>query len=116
MSAARTTIPRTLVVTNDFPPRVGGVQQYVWNVVANLPAKRIAVLAPNWPGWKEHDAAAKFPVHRWPAGFLWPTADLQARPGQLRRQCLDRFRNAVGFFDRSDTNINLGGRLGRNDV
>ncbi len=43
-------------------------------------------------------------------------ADLQARPGQLRRQCLDRFRNAVGFFDRSDTNINLGGRLGRNDV
>jgi len=86
MSAARTTIPRTLVVTNDFPPRVGGVQQYVWNVVANLPAKRIAVLAPNWPGWKEHDAAAKFPVHRWPAGFLWPTADLQARVGSLIRE------------------------------
>lgn len=86
MSAARTTIPRTLVVTNDFPPRVGGVQQYVWNVVANLPAKRIAVLAPNWPGWKEHDAATKFPIHRWPAGFLWPTEELRARVASLIRE------------------------------
>ena len=71
--------PRTLVVTNDFPPRVGGVQQYVWTLVSRLPADRVAVLAPSWPGWREHDAAQPFPVHRWPATFLWPTPDLERR-------------------------------------
>ena len=69
-------VPRTLVVTNDFPPRVGGVQQYVWNLVRHLPAERVSVLAPNWPGWREHDAGLPFPVHRWPGSFLWPTGDL----------------------------------------
>jgi phosphatidylinositol alpha-1,6-mannosyltransferase len=72
-------VPRTLIVTNDFPPRVGGVQQYVWNVAANLPADRVAVVAPNWPGWREHDAALPFPVHRFPPRFLWPSADLATR-------------------------------------
>src|SRR6266508_1440884 len=79
----RTTIPRTLVVTNDFPPRVGGVQQYVWNVVNNLPAKRVAVFAPSWPGWREHDAASMFPMHRWPSSFLWPTEELWRRVTSL---------------------------------
>ncbi len=72
-------VPRTLIVTNDFPPRVGGVQQYVWNVAANLPADRVAVVAPNWPGWREHDAAVPFPVERFPTTFLWPSTDLLRR-------------------------------------
>jgi phosphatidyl-myo-inositol dimannoside synthase len=71
--------PRVLVVTNDFPPRVGGVQQYVWNLVSNLPSERVAVIAPNWPGWQAHDAAQPFPVERWPSTFLWPTNDLLRR-------------------------------------
>jgi phosphatidyl-myo-inositol dimannoside synthase len=71
--------PRTLVVTNDFPPRVGGVQQYVWRLVAQLPPDRVAVLAPAWAGWREHDAAQPFAVHRWPESFLWPTPDLERR-------------------------------------
>jgi phosphatidylinositol alpha-1,6-mannosyltransferase len=69
-------VPRVLVVTNDFPPRVGGVQQYVWNLVRNLPPERVAVVAPNWPGWREHDAGQPFPIHRWPSAFLWPTGEL----------------------------------------
>jgi len=72
-------VPRTLVVTNDFPPRVGGVQQYVWRLVAQLPPDRVSVLAPAWPGWQDHDAAQSFPVQRWPATFLWPTEDLERR-------------------------------------
>ena len=69
-------VPRTLIVTNDFPPRVGGVQQYVFNVVQNMPPDRVAVLAPNWPGWREHDARLAYPVHRFPPSFLWPTRAL----------------------------------------
>jgi phosphatidyl-myo-inositol dimannoside synthase len=79
-------VPRTLVVTNDFPPRVGGVQQYVWNLVRNLPADRVAVMAPNWPGWREHDQGLPFPVHRWPARFLWPTPELVRRVRSLVRE------------------------------
>jgi phosphatidyl-myo-inositol dimannoside synthase len=55
------------------------VQQYVWNLVSNLPPHRIAVVAPNWSGWRENDAAQRFPVHRWPSTFLWPTEDLRRR-------------------------------------
>jgi phosphatidylinositol alpha-1,6-mannosyltransferase len=71
--------PRTLVITNDFPPRVGGVQQYVFNLVQNLPPDRVSVLAPNWPGWREHDAGLQHQVHRFPPRFLWPTRDLARR-------------------------------------
>jgi len=74
------------VVTNDFPPRLGGVQQFVWNLVRKLPPERVAVLAPNWPGWREHDAAQPYPVHRWPSTFLWPTRDLAHRVRGLARE------------------------------
>jgi phosphatidylinositol alpha-1,6-mannosyltransferase len=74
------------VVTNDFPPRVGGVQQYVANLVGQLPADRVSVLAPNWPGWREHDAALPFPVHRWPGSSLWPTPELARRVRSLVRE------------------------------
>jgi phosphatidylinositol alpha-1,6-mannosyltransferase len=79
-------VPRVLVVTNDFPPRVGGVQQYVWNLVRHLPSDRVAVAAPNWPGWREHDRDQAFPVHRWPSTFLWPTPDLARRVRALVRE------------------------------
>src|SRR6266508_2662000 len=78
-------VPRTLIVTNDFPPRVGGVQQYVWNVAANLPPDRVAVLAPNWPGWRDHDDALPFPVHRFPTTVLWPSSDLAAKVRMVAR-------------------------------
>jgi phosphatidyl-myo-inositol dimannoside synthase len=77
--------PRVLIVTNDFPPRVGGVQQYVWNLTRRLPPDRVAVLAPNWPGWRGHDADQPFAVHRWPTQFLWPTPDLARRIKSLVR-------------------------------
>lgn len=77
--------PRTLVVTNDFPPRVGGVQQYVWNLVARMPPDRVSVLAPNWRGWREHDGALPFAVERWPSSVMWPTGDLARRVRSLAR-------------------------------
>jgi phosphatidylinositol alpha-1,6-mannosyltransferase len=76
-------VPRTLVVTNDFPPRVGGVQQYVWNLAANLPPDRVAVFAPTWPGAREHDARQPFAVHRWPSRVLLPTAAARRRAASL---------------------------------
>lgn len=86
MSTVPVATPRVLVVTNDFPPRVGGVQQYVWNLVRRLAADRVSVLAPNWPGWREHDERLAFPVHRWPTTFLVPTPALARRVRSLIRE------------------------------
>lgn len=72
-------IPKTLVVTNDFPPRLGGVQQYIFNLVANQPPERVTVLAPDWPGAQAHDAALPFRVERLPSKALWPSANLRSR-------------------------------------
>jgi phosphatidylinositol alpha-1,6-mannosyltransferase len=79
-------VPRTLIVTNDLPPRMGGVQQYVFNLATNLPEDRVAVLAPNWPGAREHDAALPFPVHRWPSHRLLPTGEAERRVASLARE------------------------------
>jgi phosphatidylinositol alpha-1,6-mannosyltransferase len=103
----RPDIPSTLVVTNDFPPRVGGVQQYVWNLVRNLPEDRVAILAPNWPGWPAHDADQAFAVHRWPSAVLWPTDDLLRRI----RSLIEKHEARVVMFGHGFPLALLGPRL-----
>jgi phosphatidylinositol alpha-1,6-mannosyltransferase len=76
-------ISRTLVVTNDFPPRVGGVQRYVHDLVRHLPSDRAAVLAPRWPGWEEFDESQSFPVFRFGAKRLSPVPELLRRVRSL---------------------------------
>jgi phosphatidylinositol alpha-1,6-mannosyltransferase len=57
-------VPRTLVVTGHFPPEHGGVQTFTWEFVRRLPADRLVVVAPAWPGATEFDAGLDFPVIR----------------------------------------------------
>ena len=57
-------IPRTLVITGHFPPEPGGVQTFTWELVRRLPADRLLVVAPAWPGAAEFDAHLDFPVIR----------------------------------------------------
>ena len=52
---------RILLVTNDFPPRRGGIQSYLENLVTRLAAAgehRFTVYAPAWKGADEYDARA----------------------------------------------------------
>jgi phosphatidylinositol alpha-1,6-mannosyltransferase len=70
--------PKTLIVTNDFPPRVGGVQQYLFNLVSNFPAGRVTVVAPEWAGADEHDSSLAFRVQRLPSAWTWPSRSLIA--------------------------------------
>ncbi|SDY41570.1 phosphatidylinositol alpha-1,6-mannosyltransferase [Modestobacter sp. DSM 44400] len=64
---------RTLVVTNDFPPRQGGIQTFVAALLARRPPGSLVVLASDHPGAAEHDAALPYPVVRAPTGMLLPT-------------------------------------------
>jgi len=43
-------MPKVLIVTNDFPPRAGGIQSFVHALALRLPAGQVVVYAPAWPG------------------------------------------------------------------
>ncbi len=70
---------KTLVVTNDFPPRPGGIQAFVHGLALRRPAGSIVVYAPAWKGDAAFDAAQPFPVVRHPGSLMLP------EPRVLRR-------------------------------
>jgi phosphatidylinositol alpha-1,6-mannosyltransferase len=72
-------IPRTLVVTNDFPPRVGGIQRTLESLCGALPAEKVSVIAPSSEGSEAFDEAAAFDVIRERHRFVWPTPSFADR-------------------------------------
>ena len=81
---------RTLVVTNDFPPRQGGIQTFVAALLARRPPDSVVVLASDSPGSADYDAALPYPVVRRPTGMLLPTrATARAAVDLARRHGCD---------------------------
>ena len=78
---------RTLVVTNDFPPRPGGIQAFVHALAARQPAGEVAVYASSWQGAAAFDAAQSFPVVRHPSSLLLPTAVRRVREAVRALDC-----------------------------
>jgi phosphatidyl-myo-inositol dimannoside synthase len=76
---------RTLVITNDFPPRPGGIQSFVYEMASRLPTGSVAVYASTWRGAAEFDAAAPFPVVRDRASVLLPTPRVLRRAREIVR-------------------------------
>jgi phosphatidyl-myo-inositol dimannoside synthase len=72
-------VPRTLVVTNDYPPRVGGIQRTLEALVKELPPDRVTVFCPDQDGAGAFDSAARYRVLRQPGSFLWPTPSVSRR-------------------------------------
>lgn len=72
---------RTLLVTNDFPPRPGGIQSYLQALAGQLPPDDLVVYAPRWRGDSHlrFDAKQPYQVVRHPTSLMLPT------PGVLRR-------------------------------
>jgi len=70
---------RVLVVTNDFPPRAGGIETYVEALVARLDPERLVVHACGQDGDAAHDATLAYPVVRDPDRLLLPGRGLAAR-------------------------------------
>ena len=69
---------RSLWVTNDFPPRSGGIEQMLSRLVGTLPPEDVRVLASPWEGDAAHDAGLAHRVDRVARRPLLPT------PGLLR--------------------------------
>ncbi len=70
---------RVLVVTNDFPPRSGGIETYVQALVGRLDPARVVVHACAQDGAEAHDATLPYPVVRDPDRLLLPGPALAAR-------------------------------------
>jgi phosphatidylinositol alpha-1,6-mannosyltransferase len=77
---------RTLFVTNDFPPRRGGIETWVRALCDELPADEVVVHTASMPGDAEHDARLPFTVVRDPATTLLPTPAATARVAATLRQ------------------------------
>ena len=65
--------PRTLFVTNDFPPRIGGAQSYYWGVIRTLDPTEVAILAPAHIDAAAFDATHPYTVVRASTSVLWST-------------------------------------------
>ncbi|WP_119729666.1 glycosyltransferase family 4 protein [Thermomonospora amylolytica] len=76
---------KTLVVTNDFPPRPGGIQAFVHNLAVRRPPGSVVVYAPAWKGDAAFDAAQPFPVVRHPTSLMLPEPSVLRRAGQIAR-------------------------------
>ncbi|HEX6967668.1 MAG TPA: glycosyltransferase family 4 protein [Micromonosporaceae bacterium] len=76
---------RTLLITNDFPPRVGGIQSFVHNLAVRQPPGSVVVYASTWRGAERFDAEQPFEVVREPTTVLLPTPAVARRAAQLAR-------------------------------
>jgi phosphatidylinositol alpha-1,6-mannosyltransferase len=71
-------VSRTLVVTNDFPPRPSRIGAFVRELAGLLPPEEVVVYAGSAPGDAAYDATVAFPVLRDPARRLLPTVKVTA--------------------------------------
>ncbi|ORT57429.1 glycosyltransferase family 4 protein [Streptomyces sp. CB03238] len=76
----------TLIVTNDFPPRQGGIETFVHAMAVRIPGNDVVVYTSSEPGAAEYDATLPFPVVRDAARTLLPTRRVTARALRIARE------------------------------
>ncbi|MFF9640201.1 glycosyltransferase family 4 protein [Kitasatospora aureofaciens] len=79
---------RTLIVTNDFPPRPGGIQAFVHNMAVRQPAGSVVVYASTWRDGTEvrrFDAEQPFLVIRDRTKVMVPTPRVTRRAAEILR-------------------------------
>lgn len=72
-----------LLVTNDFPPKIGGIQSLLWEWWRRLPSDQFAVLTSPYAGTAEFDAAQPFRIERVREPVLLPHPIMVRRVNEL---------------------------------
>jgi phosphatidylinositol alpha-1,6-mannosyltransferase len=72
-----------LLVTNDFPPKLGGIQSYLWELWRRLDPDSFTVLTTPHDGARAWDGAQAFRVERVPQRMLMPTRAMGRRIDSL---------------------------------
>ena len=75
-----------LLVTNDFPPKIGGIQSYLYELWRRLPSADATVLTTRHDGDTAWDAQQPFRVVRASERQFFPTASLARRIDTLARE------------------------------
>jgi phosphatidyl-myo-inositol dimannoside synthase len=90
---------RLLVITQDFPPQVGGIQTYCAELALRLYARceRLEVVAPRDPGWEAVDAGLPYRVHRLPLGADGMRATTVAATPVIARRGFDATLHAQWY-------------------
>jgi phosphatidylinositol alpha-1,6-mannosyltransferase len=75
-----------LLVTNDFPPKVGGIQNLLWEWWRRLPADSFAVLTSPHAGSAQFDAAQPYEIRRTREPVLLPHPWMVHRINSMARE------------------------------
>lgn len=82
---------RTMIVTNDFPPRQGGIETFVATIAGGLPADEVVVYTSRTRGQERYDERLRYPVLRDPTAMLVPSPVVRRRVvGAFRTHGCDR--------------------------
>lgn len=76
---------KLLAVTNDFPPVVGGIENYVFSLLSRWKPDDLVVLTRNPPKAAEFDTSLSFETVRLPVKTLLPTPKVLRRARELIR-------------------------------
>ena len=76
---------RHLLVTNDFPPKIGGIQSLLWEWWRRLPSDSFAVLTSPHAGSDEFDAAQPYRIERTREPVLLPHPFMVQRINSMAR-------------------------------
>ena len=75
-----------LLVTNDFPPKIGGIQSLLWEWWRRLPAESFAVLTSPYEGTAEFDAQQPFHIERTKEPVLLPHPWMVQRVNRMAKE------------------------------
>jgi len=67
-------MPKTLIITLEYPPQIGGIASYTYNLAKNLPAQDVVVYAPKMAGDADFDKRNPWKTIRKKPyfSFFWP--------------------------------------------
>lgn len=84
----------TFVVTNDFPPRIGGINYYVDQLMRRFPSGTVTVFSSKYAGWEEFDRQYPHDVIRIDTEMMLPVPWVRRR---LHDELRSRKPDAVVF-------------------
>ncbi len=79
-------VVKHLLVTNDFPPKIGGIQNLLYEWWRRLPSAGFAVLTSPYSGSKQFDAAQSFEIRRTREPVLLPHPLLVRKINKMAKQ------------------------------
>jgi phosphatidylinositol alpha-1,6-mannosyltransferase len=77
---------RLFVVTNDFPPRIGGINYYVDQLMRRLPAGSVTIYSSRFAGWQAFDAEYPHEVIRAATEMMLPVPSIRREVHGLLRE------------------------------